>query len=244
MVTQLQKRKPSFNGMSPFSKCTKRSLLPFLGDPCSWLTWTATTKEVRDIKKRVNQLIKTHTKQQEMLVHVISILNVIRYATQVNRQHINAVMEVVERTHNDVSTLFNITSSCINYQQVLLHVCSILANLGDSLYYMRQLAMHAKDYIDAATTSILSPHVLPVEDSWEMLMHTEAELPLTMHLPVSLDGTLHFYRYLYIHVLVAGEQFLLLNDVPIQDQHLNISFYHLTMKIIRWWSTYHSIQLI
>ena len=51
------------------------------------------TKDVRDIKKRVNQLIETQTQQQETLVHVISILNVTRYATQVNRQHINTVME-------------------------------------------------------------------------------------------------------------------------------------------------------
>ena len=73
------------------------------------------------------------------------------------------------------------------------------------------------DYIDAATSSILSPHILPVEDLREMLMHTEAELPSTMHLPVSLDDTFHFYRYLHAHVLVAEEQFLLLIDIPIQD---------------------------
>ena len=84
-----------------------------------------------------------------------------------NRQHINAVMQAVEGTHNDVTTLFSITISiytCINYQQILLHIFSILANLKDSLYYMRQIAMHAMDYIDAATISILSPHVTPVED--------------------------------------------------------------------------------
>ena len=76
-------------------------------------------------------------------------------------------MEAVDGTHNDITTLFNITSSMdthINYQQVLLHTCSILANPRDSLYYMRQITMHAMDYIDAATTGILSPHVLPVED--------------------------------------------------------------------------------
>ena len=82
---------------------------------------------------------------------------------------------------------------------------------------MRQMAMHAMDYIDAATTGILSPHILPVEDLREMLMHTEAEQLSTMHLPVSLDDTIHFYRYLHTHVLVAEEQFLLLIDVPIQD---------------------------
>ena len=48
---------------------------------------------------------------------------------------------------------------------------SILANPRASLYYMRQIAMHAMDCIDAATTGKLSPHVLPVEDLREMLMH-------------------------------------------------------------------------
>ena len=75
--------------------------------------------------------------------------------------------------------------------------------------------MHTGGYIDAATTGILSPHILPVEDLREMLMHTNAELPSTMHLPVSLDDTLYFYRYLCTHILVA-EQFLLLINVPIQ----------------------------
>ena len=50
-----------------------------------------------------------------------------------------------------------------------------------------------------------------------MLIHIKAELPSTMHLPVSLDDVLHFYRYLCTHILVVEEQFLLLIDVPIQD---------------------------
>ena len=127
------------------------------------------------------------TQQQDTLVHVISILKVTRYAIQVNRQYINVVMEV-QRTHNDVTTLFNITISiytCINYQKILLHIHSILANLENSLYYMMQIAMHAMDYTDAATTGILSPHILPVEDLREMLIHIKAELPSTMHLSVS-----------------------------------------------------------
>ena len=221
------KRTP-FNDILPSSQHTKRSLLPFLADTFSWLTGTATTKDVQNIKQRVNQLIKSQTQQQETLVHVISILNVTRYAMQVNRQHINTVMEAIERTYNDVTTLFNISSSIhshINYQQILLLIHSILANFRDSLYYMRQIAMHAMDYIDAVTTGILSPYVLPAEDLQEMLIHIEVELPSTMHLPVSSDDTLHLYRYLHTHVLVAEEQFLLIIDVPIQDctQQLEIN---------------------
>ena len=131
-ATQLLRREPTFNDMSPFNRHTRRSLLPFLGDELSWLMGTATTKDVRHIKNRVNQLIAVQHRQQETLVHIISVLNVTRSATQVNRQHINQVMNTVERTHQDVTTLYNITSSLytsLKYQQIVLHICSNLANL-------------------------------------------------------------------------------------------------------------------
>ena len=93
------------------SKCMKRSLLPFLGDALSWLTGTATTKDVNTIKSRINQLISTQQNQQEILVHMISVLNVTRYTTQVNRQSINILMDEMEKTHQDITTLYNITHS-------------------------------------------------------------------------------------------------------------------------------------
>ena len=156
--------------MSPFGKYAKRSLLPFLGDTLSWLTRTAMTKDVRDIKSHPAYPNTDPTTGNIGTCH----LYISRYATQVNRQHINGVMEVVERTHN-VTTLFNNTSSvysCINYQiysltftpfLLISEIHSILANLRASLYYMRQITMHALDYIDTATTSILSLHVLPAD---------------------------------------------------------------------------------
>ena len=167
----------------------------FLGDALSWLTGTAMTKDASSIKKRVNQLITTLHNQQETLVHVISILNITRYATHVNRQHINIAMNVAEKTHQDVTTLYNITHSLyssLSYQQIVLHIHSTLSNLRYSLYYMREVTIHAMDYTDAATTGILLPHVLPVEDLRKMLLHIEETLPSTMHLPVSSEDALHF----------------------------------------------------
>ena len=58
----------------------------------------------------------------------------------------------------------------------------------------------------------------PVKEFKGMLRHIESQLPSIMILPISLDKTLHFYKYLKTHVLVAEEQFLLLIDVPIQDR--------------------------
>ena len=165
-------------------------------------------------------MIATQHNQQETLVHVISILKITRHATQVDRQHINIVMNAVERTHQGVTTLYNNTHSLyssLSYQQILLHIHSILANLRDSLYYMREVTIHTMDNIDAATTRILSPHVLPVEDLRKMLLHIEETLPSTMHLPVPSEGALHLYRYLSTYVLTADKQFLLLINAPIQD---------------------------
>ena len=63
-----------------------------------------------------------------------------------------------------------------------------------------------------------------------MLFHIEETLPLTMHLPVSSEDALHFYRYLCTHILIADEQFLLLIDVPIQDHTQQLEY----MKSLIW----------
>ena len=74
------------------------------------------------------------------------------------------------------------------------------------------------DYIDAATSGTLSPHILPVMDLTENAKTHSSTLPPTLHLPISPEDTLHFYRYLCTHILIENKQFLLLIDVPIQDR--------------------------
>ena len=86
------------------------------------------------------------------------------------------------------------------------------------MQYLHTISTHTMDYIDAATSGILSPHVLPVADLWKMLQHIADTLPPTLHLPISPVDTLHFYRYLCTHVLIENKQFLLLIDIPIQDR--------------------------
>ena len=41
--------------------CCRRSLLPFLGNALSWLTGTATTKDINSSKTMINQLIATQS---------------------------------------------------------------------------------------------------------------------------------------------------------------------------------------
>ena len=169
---------------------------------------TTTTKDVNSIKKRVNQFIKAQSTQQETLVHIISILNVTRYAAQVNRHSINVLMDKVDEMVQDVNNLYNLTTSLatsLSYHQLMLHIRSVVANLWDSLSYIRIVSMHTMDYVNAAMTSTLSPHVLHIMDLKKMLVHIEETLPPTLHLPVSSEDTLHFYRYLHIHVVITNK---------------------------------------
>ena len=117
----------------------RRCLLPFLGDALSWLTGIATTKDIHSIKTRINQLIATQASQHNTLVHIMSILNITRYATQVNRHTINTLMDAVRTTSHDINNLYNVTTSLttsINFHQMILHIRSVFADLCDSLHYI------------------------------------------------------------------------------------------------------------
>ena len=76
-----------------------------------------------------------------------------------------------------------------------------------------------------------------------MLLHIEETLPSTIHLPVSLEDTLHFNKYLCTNILIADEKFLLLIDVPIQDCAQQFGIYEVFNLVIphRSFSTHYII---
>ena len=150
-------------------------------------------------KTRINQLNTTQTSQHNTLVHIVSILNVTRYATQVNRHSINNPTDAIHTTSQDINNLYNLTTSLapsINFNQMILHIRSVFANLQDSLHYLQTVSAHTMEYINATTSGILSPHVLPVADLQKMFQLIADTLSPTLHLPISPEDTLHFYRCL------------------------------------------------
>ena len=133
-------------------------------------------------------------------------------------------------TSYDINNLYNLTTSLatrINFHQLILHIMSVFANLRDSINYLQMVSTHTMDYIDAATSGTLSPHILPVVDLQRMLWHIADALPPMLHLPVSPDDAVHFYRYLHTHVLIENKQFLLLIDMPIQDRSGQITIHEI-----------------
>ena len=219
----------------------QKKFTTLFGTALSWLMGTATTKDIRSIRTRINQLIATQSSQCDTLVHIVSILNVTRYATQVNRHSINSLIDAVHSAAQDIDNLFNVTSSLassVNFNQMTLHLRSVFANLRDTMKYLCTISTHTMDYIDAATSGKLSPHILPVADLQHMLTYIATTLPPTLHLPISPMDTLHFYRYLCAHVLIENKQFLLLIDIPIQDRARQITIH----QVLTWRSHMEIIQ--
>ena len=81
-------------------------------------------------------------------------------------------MDAVDKMVCDVNNLYNTTTflyTSLSYHQLVLHIRSVLANLWDSLSYIRTVSMHTMDYINKAATRTLSPHILPIADLKQML---------------------------------------------------------------------------
>ena len=151
------------------------------------------------------------------------------YATQVNRHSINNLIDAVHTASQDIDNLYNVTTSLassISFNQMILHIRSVFANLHDSIHYLHTLSTHTKDYINATTSGMLSPHVLPVADLWKMptahcRQPTSYSAPanITSGHPTLLQVSVH------THVLIENKQFLLLIDIPIQDRAHQITIH-------------------
>ena len=99
-------------------------------------------------------LIETQENQWNIMVHIVSILNLTRYETQVNRQQINIILKELTKSNEDIRALFNITNQLatqVQVQNIVLHLIAILAILRDCLHFMKQLANHVLEYICHAT---------------------------------------------------------------------------------------------
>ena len=81
-------------------------------------------------------------------------------------------MDTLQRTNKDMNIVFNITdilAQCLRWHQIYPYALTILAYLRYCPSCMRKVTTDEMDYVDAATTNILSPDILPVEDIRTML---------------------------------------------------------------------------
>ena len=159
-VINLLSTDPSFDGHVNSNTLHKRSLLPFLGDALNGLQVLPLQKMSIVLRKVWTNSSKLNQHNKKPWVHIVSILNITRYAAQVNRHSINVLMDKVDETSHDVNNLYNLTTSLatsLSYHQLIPYIRSVWANLPGSLSYIRTVSTHIMDCIDAAMTGTLSP---------------------------------------------------------------------------------------
>ena len=115
---QLLRTEPVLDKLTTADNPWPKMILPFLGDALQWLMGTTTIEDTTEIKWKVNLLIQ-EWKQQETIVHIISILNITQYTIQVNKQKLNEVMDAPQKVNNNVNILFNFTN--IQMQHLRYH---------------------------------------------------------------------------------------------------------------------------
>ena len=82
------------------------------------------------------------------MVHIVSILNLTRYKTQVNRQWINIILKELTKSNEDIRALFNITNQLATQQMLYQIESELPPNMhlpipsSDPLHFYRYLQMH------------------------------------------------------------------------------------------------------
>ena len=163
------------------------------------------------------------------MVHIVSILNLTRYETQVNRQQINIILKELTKSNEDIRALFNITpTSYTSTSSEHRFTPQSNAREPQRLFTFHEAVSKSRTRIHRhCHHRYPNTTLIPVPDLQQMLYQIESELPPNMHLPIPSSDPLHFYRYLWTHVLVEENQFLLLIDIPIQDRAQQIQIYQI-----------------
>ena len=179
--------------------------LHFISNALKWLTGTTTMKNLNKIKWRVNDLIQSQESNHKTLVHILSVINITHYESQVNCQKTNEIIDQLTNTNEGLHSLMNFTSELaakVQVNEISINVQTMLSNLRDCLDYTKQLTNLILEYALTAMTGRLTLHVFPTSELQSLLKDIEKQLPLNMHTPMPIEDLLHFYRYLQAHVLM------------------------------------------
>ena len=227
-ATQLLKKEPSFDGVLVSNKCMRRSLY------LSWEMLSAGLQKQLHLRmsavlrrESTNWLYTAQPTGNFSPCHLHSKCpQVCHSGEQATHQHSN------DCSRKDTTGCYNtLQFHTFTVQQPELPTdctsCLLHSSKCQRFPILYERSCHTYNGLCwcSHNWNTLSPHALPVKDLRKMLLHIKETLPLTMHLPISSEDALHFYRDLCTHILVAYEQFLLLIDVPIQDCTQQLKIY-------------------
>ena len=169
--------------------------------------------------------------QQETMAHILSIPNMTWYAAQINRQHINILMDSIDEMVQDVNNLYNLTTSLATSFKLLSTSTAHKICLNKSSRFALLLSNQSWCISWTLLMQPLLEHFYPMFYSLQTSNRCYPTLK-SLYLPPCIYQYHLKIHYTFIdtctHMFsLPTESFLLLIDVPIQDQTQQISIYRI-----------------
>ena len=200
----------------------KRALLPFVGNILGALFGTATSSDVREIKRYLNVLADSDTQIRHVLQKTITVLNHTYMGTIGNRQAINDLIEVNDGLNRRVSTLSGeIKGLLLSFKHFALRYLQIQQQT--SMIYRSATQFLAKldkfkFMIDAAIGGSVSQDMIPPPVLRMILRDVRGHLKANLEIPFPPNEPLEqYYKLLKSSVVPLEDGLLVFTTIPLRD---------------------------
>ena len=202
------------------SNIVKRSLLP-LGNKLGFLLGTASSGDIKGLKKGIQTLYANQVKHGEILTEVITITNISRGLIHENRLIINNLIDFVEflnetlvNIHEDIEPLFVTRRFLLVHGKVQIHSHRLRASTDK----INDDVNHLGVYLNVLRTGKLSPDIVDPIHLGKELTDIQKQLTPTLMLPEDPTTNIwHFYKYLTVTPIVYQDRLIMLIKIPLID---------------------------
>ena len=210
------------------SNIVNRSLLP-LGNILGFLFGTASSGDIKGLKKDIQTLYANQVKHGEILNEVITITNISRGLIHENRLTINNLIDSAEflnetlvNIHEDIEPLFVTRRFLLVHDEVQIHSHRLRASIDK----INDDVNHLGVSVYVLSTGKLSPDTVDPIHLGKELTDIQKQLTPTLRLPEDPTTNIwHFYKYLTVTPIVYQDRLMMLIKIPLIDTDSETTLY-------------------
>ena len=200
----------------------KRSLLPFVGNILGALFGTATTSDVREIRRYLDILANSDSQIRHVLQKAVTVLNHTNMGMIENRQTVNELIEVsdglrqqIQNMKSDVRyLLLSFKHFTLRYLQIQQQMSIVYKAINDFRAKLDSFEL----MVGAALQGRVTPTMIPPPMLRHILNDIRGHLKSNLELPFSPTEPLdQYYRLLKCSVVPANDGLMVITTIPLRD---------------------------
>ena len=200
----------------------KRSLLAFVGEILGTLFGTATSSNVREIRRYLDILANSDSQIRHVLQKTVTVLNHTELGMIENRQTVNELIEVSDGLRrqlmgmkSDVKyLLLSFKHFVLRYLQIQQQITVVAGAVGD----FRAKLANFELMVDAALQGRVTPTMIPPPMLRHLLNDIRKRLTSNFELPFRPSEPLdQYYRSLKCSVVPVENGLLIITAIPLRD---------------------------